>query len=102
MRTITAKASARKSTGEYKPIVVIGNKTTVVEQNPERFDVNTRNGVVKGNKFARGNTYPTREDAIAAAQRYIDFRLEEATARFNKYGVDKIKREMVLWGYKEA
>ena len=112
MNAVVASASARKSLGEYKPIIKIGNRTEVVEQNPDRFDRHTKRGIIKGNKFARGTTYKNRADAIAAAQRLIDFRREDAEARLaeiiewatkgnpEKYarGIRYIQQEVVLWG----
>jgi len=74
---IKAVASARKSLGEYKAVIVIkeGTKTLrtqVVEKSPERFDVNTKHGVVEGNRYARGTTHESREAAIEVAQREIN------------------------------
>lgn len=94
-----AQASARKSNGEYKPMIKVGSNTTIVEQNPERFDKHTKFGVVKGDRYARGTTYSVRADAIAAAQRFIDARLAETLVKFEKFGQpEKMKREITLWG----
>lgn len=80
---LKAIASARKSLGEYKPLILIkdGSKTIrsqVIETSPERLDRNTKSGIILGNKFARGNTYSTREEAILVAQAEIDFLFEQA------------------------
>lgn len=101
-----AVASARKSKGEYKPIIKYPNgKTEVVEQNPERFTKYTPKGEIPGNKYARGNTYTTREEAINAAQNAIDMRLAEAKKRHAKFSEkqkekskDRIQQELALWG----
>lgn len=106
---MSVKASARKSLGEYKPLIVYPNgRTEVVEQSPDRFDRNTKRGMIKGNRMARGNTYTTREDAIAAAQEMIDFRRDEAIRRYYnmkngptervRNGADMIIKEIELWG----
>ncbi len=106
MKKDCAVASARKSKNEYKPIIVYPNgKTEVVEQNPERFGHYTKNGYIPGNKYARGNTYESKEDAIKAAQNLIDYRLQETINRFNKFSdqqKEKSKNEfesqLKLWG----
>ena len=102
---MTAKASARKSLGAYKPIIEYPagspNKTEVLEQSVDRFDRNTRTGMVKGDKFARGNTYLTREEAVAAAQAVIDARLAGARdrlARCPERSRHHVLREVALWG----
>lgn len=101
-----AKASARKSLGEYKPLIVYpSGSTEVCEKSPERQDRYTKHGVIKGNKKARGTTYPTKEEAVAAAQRVIDLRLEDAYARkakFEMFGrpTEKIQAEIDLWSGK--
>ena len=81
---MTATASARKTNGEYKPLVKFpGNsrrKSLVVEQSPERRDFHNGHEWVPGNKYARGNVYASREEAVAAAQRYIDQQLQRAIA----------------------
>ena len=109
MTNTFAKASARKSLGEYKPIIVYPNgKTEVCEKSPDRFDKYTKKGVIKGNRMARGNTYETKEQAIDAAQRIIDLRREDALERVNKWskisgresGVERAMQEAILWGYK--
>lgn len=99
-------ASARKSLGEFKPIIVYPNgKTEVCEQSPERANQHTKYGVIKGNRMARGTTYKTREEAIAAAQAVIDARRDEAIARREHYAahgkmVERITREIKTWGGK--
>jgi hypothetical protein len=75
------RVKARKSLGEYKAILVQtnergGNTTTVLEMSPERFDAHTKHGVVQGNKFARGNTHQTREDAIEAGKAVLQWRID--------------------------
>lgn len=101
-----AKASARKSLGEYKPLIVYPNGSTeVCEKSPERSDRHTKYGVIKGNKKARGTTYTTKEEAVAAAQKCLDLRLEDAYARYAKYEkmgkpTDKIQAEIDLWSGK--
>ena len=80
---LKAIASARKSLGEYKPLILIkdGSETIrsqVVEKSSERFDRNTKSGIILGNKYARGNTYSSKEEAILAAQSEIDFLFEQA------------------------
>jgi hypothetical protein len=107
--TVAVKASARKSLGEYKPLIVYPNgKTEVCEKSPERFDRHTKHGVIKGNRLARGNTYATREEAIAAAQDFIDIRRNAALSNIEKWekiagrerGVAAAKKEAELWGAK--
>lgn len=103
----SAKASARKSLGEYKPLIVYPDgKTEVCEQSPERFGRNTKTGYVKGNRLARGTTYSSKEEAIEAAQEIINDRREEALARFKEWsaipgresGVGRARKEAILWG----
>jgi hypothetical protein len=107
--TAAAKASARKSLGKYKPLIVYpAGNTEVVEQSPERFTRNTKLGEIKGNKLARGTTYATREEAIAAAQKLIDLRREDAMVRYNQFlshpaehiraSAWKVVAEVRLWG----
>ena len=103
-RITPAVASARKSLGEYKPLIKVGGRTEVVEQNPDRFARNTRGGMVQGNRYARGTTYSNRGDAIAAAQRMIDSRLADAIARHADFTVNQPNyrgqciREILVWG----
>jgi hypothetical protein len=101
------KASARKSLGEYKPLIVYpSGKTEVCEKSPDRFDRHTKHGVIKGNRMARGNTYETKEEAIAAAQHVIDIRRNDALRRIELYSkyperqdsVRRIIEEAKLWG----
>ena len=82
--SLKAVASARKSLGEYKPLILIkdGTKTIrsqVVEKSVERFDRHTKNGIIPGNQYARGNTYSSREEAILAAQSEIDFLFDQVS-----------------------
>jgi hypothetical protein len=101
----SVKASARKSLGEYKPLIVYPNgKTEVCEQSPERATVHTKAGVIRGNRMARGTTYNTRDEAITAAQTVINNRREEALARAAKFAdresfVKRVLQEARLWGY---
>lgn len=101
------KASARKSLGEFKPLIVYPcGKTEVCEQSPERQERYTKNGPVKGNRLARGNTYLTREEAVEAAQQVIDIRREHALRRLNEWsvipgresGVERVRKEAITWG----
>ena len=100
-----AVASARKSLGEFKPVIVYPTgKTEVCEQSPDRFTRHTKQGIIPRNRMARGNTYATREEAIAAAQEIIDIRREHALDRLTKYSahpdaVARITIEARLWGY---
>ena len=84
-RITPAVASARKSLGEYKPLIKFGDgRTQVVETNPDRMAVYTKHGRVEGNRYARGATYTNRADAIAAAQKAIDEGLAAAIAHYAK------------------
>ena len=88
----------------YKPVIRIGGRTEVVEQNPDRFARNTRDGMVTPNSHARGMTYANRDDAIAAAQRVIDLRLAAAIARHADFTANRPQyrgqcvSEILLWG----
>ena len=101
---MVAVASARKSLGAYKPIIKVAGRSEVVEQNPDRFARNTRDGMVTPNSFARGTTYASRDDAVAAAQRMIDSRLADAMARHADFTANRpaykgqIVREILTWG----
>jgi len=103
----SAKASARKSLSEYKPLIVYPNgQTEVCEKSPERSDRHTKKGVVKGNRMARGNTYLNKEDAIASAQNIINIRRQDALRRYNEWstipgresGAERALQEAILWG----
>ena len=84
--TASAKASARKSLCEYKPVIVFPNGSTeICQKSPERQDRHTKHGIVKGNRMARGTTYATREEAIAAAQNVINIRREDAEKTYNEW-----------------
>lgn len=102
--TNVAVATARKSLGVYKPVIAVGARTEVVEQSPDRFARNTRDGMVTPNSFARGTTYASRDDAVAAAQRMIDSRLADAVARHADFTANRpayrgqIIREILIWG----
>jgi hypothetical protein len=105
-----AKASARKSLGEFKPLIVYPNGgTEVCEKSPERTDHYTRHGIVPGNRYARGTTYKTREEAIAAAQAVIDARRADAERRLALWtsqnhdgrldkGIASVRQEIETWG----
>lgn len=102
-----AKASARKSLGDFKPLIVYpGGKTEVCEQPPERFDRHTKNGVIPGQRMARGTTYKTREEAVAVAQAWIDLRRADAERRIAEWSlipgredsVRRVRLEAQLWG----
>ena len=103
----SAVASARKSLGEFKPLIVYPcGKTEVCEKSPERQDRHTKRGVIPGNRLARGNTYGTREEAVLAAQKVLDIRRADAERRVAEWskmtgreaGVARAKQEAVLWG----
>ena len=80
-----ATASARKSNGEYKPLISFsGGRTEVVEQSSERAGVYTKHGFIAGNRYARGSTYDNRADAIAAAQAEINRRRADLIAHAEK------------------
>ena len=90
----TAQASARKSYGEYKPVVRLpGGRTRVTEQSLV-------------SKRSRGTLYATRPEAVAAAQRYIDAARADAEARLAKYlaqgrtgrGIACLRAEVAMWG----
>jgi hypothetical protein len=102
-----AKASARKSLGEFKPLIVYPDgKTEVCEQSPDRQERYTKQGIVRGNRLARGNTYLTKEEAVEAAQIVIDIRREDALRRVKEWsvipgresGVEHSRKESILWG----
>lgn len=107
---VSVTASARKSLGEYKPLLVYPNgKTEVCEQSAERFDRNTKKGMVNGNRMARGNTYASRQDAIEAAQKVIDTRRVDAETMYEKFmknnkvdGAKRKREEAILWGSKNV
>jgi hypothetical protein len=102
-----AKASARKSLGEYKPLIVYPDgRTEVCEQSPERHDRNTKRGIVKGNRMARGVAYSSKEEAIQAAQDVIDVRRADAIRRIQEWSgipgresaVERVRKEAEMWG----
>lgn len=101
----TATASARKSLGEYKPLIKYPNgRTEVCEQSSERRDTgDVRAGGTKGNRMARGTVYATRAEAVAAAQALIDLRLDDARKQLalgQKLGRDTryALSYVALWG----
>lgn len=74
------RASARKSLGEYKPLIVHkSGRTEVVGQrgHTERWVALTNSGETY--RARRGVTFKSREDAVAYAQRHIG-RLNELRA----------------------
>lgn len=105
-----ARASARKSLGEWKPLIVYSNGSTeVCLKSPERQDRHTRRGVVAGNRHARGTTFPQRNEAVAAAQEVIDARRDEAIDRMRSFlaspnpearrkGIERVADEIRIWG----
>lgn len=110
--TMSVKASARKSLGEYKPLIVFPDGSTqIVEQADERqlqYSISERR-YFRENKYARGTTYKNREDAINAAQIKIDMNLKEARERLVKFEsnapehlreklIASVKREILFWG----
>lgn len=67
------KASARKSLGEFKPLIVHANgRTEIVGQrgHTEHWQAFTNGGETYHAR--RGVTFTEREDAVAYAQRHID------------------------------
>ena len=105
-----AIASARKSLGEYKPLIVYANGSTeVCEKSPERAGLHTRQGYIPGKRMARGTTYANRAEAVVAAQAVIEARRQDAAARLAKYEVSApehlrekicadVRRELETWG----
>lgn len=75
------KATARKSLGEYKPVIIHDSgRTEVVGKrgHTEHWQALTNCGETY--RPRRGVTFTTKEDAIAYAQKHID-RLTEFAAR---------------------
>jgi len=75
------KASARKSLGEYKPLIIHDSGRTEVigkRSHTEHWIALTNAGTTQ--HFSRGVTYAERADAVAHAQKHID-RLKEFKAR---------------------
>jgi len=71
------KSSARKSLGEYKPVIVHGGgRTEVVGQrgHTEHWQAFTNCGETY--RAVRGVTFKDREDAVAYAQKHIDRLIE--------------------------
>ena len=112
--TTNVIASARKSKGEYKPMIKWpSGRTEIVEQAEERRPIyNPETGTYhRADKYARGTTYANRSEAIAAAQAEIDHRPAETTKRRDEFakspnerirteGVERVEREMRLFGWK--
>jgi len=86
---MTAKASARKTKFGYKPVIIFpvghAKKSEVIEQSNERMGVYTKDGFRKGNKYAQGNVYETRQEAIDAAQKEIEHRLNQQLEEREKF-----------------
>ena len=97
-------AGARKSYGEYKPVIVHPDgRTEICGQNVrwERIEAQTRfySGPSERLVYRSGVTFKTREEAIAFAQKDIEFRREamtrsrvEFTARQAMYGAQAASR----------
>lgn len=86
------KASARKSLGEYKPVIVHGNgRTEVVGQrgHTEHWQALTNCGETYHAR--RGVTFPDRADAVAYAQRHIE-RLREFKAKCDRERAERHAR----------
>ncbi len=108
---VNCKASARKSLGEFKPLIVYSDGSTeVCEKSPERSPQYIRGeGMVAGKRYARGTTYTVKADAVAAAQAVIDARLAEAQARLADFEANapehlreklcaRVRNEIEAWG----
>jgi len=110
MTNRTAKASARKSFGEYKPLIQFSDGSTeVCEKSPERQDRYTKRGLIPGKRMARGKTYPTREEAVAVAEEIIAMRLAHTEAQFadllnrpnaSASAIAYVKASIALWSGK--
>lgn len=72
--------SARKSLGEYKPILQRREGSLV------RTEVLAR-ASYPGHKFARGLMFATREEAVAYAEEVRQQRIDDCIARAKKHGV---------------
>ena len=102
-------ATARKSLGEFKPLIRYDDGSTeVCEKSPERAGQHTKVGYVPGNRMAHGPTYATREEAIVAAQATINARLSDAKNRLAEYEMNAplhlrekicadVRREVEFW-----
>ena len=83
-----ATPSARKSLGEYKPLLVrtgvpAGLRTEVLARaEPRNIDGNRT--------YARGRVFPTRAEAIAYAAEIKQTRIDECLSRAKKSGIDVI------------
>ncbi len=84
------KASARKSYGEYKPVIIYDNGRTeicgkkgyvVQEQAQTQFGYSSERTI-----FQRGKTFKERQDAVDYAQAVIDRRQRERA--INQYQFD--------------
>lgn len=117
MKNATVTASARKSQGEYKPVIVhTSGRTEVLQQATVKPYSRTLDGKRRlYTAEARGTTYATREEALAVAQAHIDrcladalkrraaakARREEAVARginMDHLPLTPYDREVAVWG----
>lgn len=84
------KPSARKSFGEYKPMIRhTDGRTEICGQRSRTFQIQAETKFYSGpsevTKHYRGATFKTRAEAVAFAQRDIDFRIgrqREAVAKW--------------------
>lgn len=82
-----SSASARKSLGEYKPL--LERKEGALLRTEILARAAARN--IDGNKtFARGVVFKTREEAIAYAEEIKQVRINDCLRRARKYGIDII------------
>ncbi|CEG08748.1 hypothetical protein BN961_02166 [Afipia felis] len=86
-REAFGKASARKSFGEYKAVIVYPNGRTEILGKCERPLIWRGKEALPGGltHFVRGKTFANREDAIARAQREIDGLFANHTAAVAKF-----------------
>ena len=82
------KASARKSCGEYKAVVIHPDGRTEILGKRERPLIWRGREALPGGPthFVRGKTFATRDEAVTFAQRTIDLRAQknaEYMAQFN-------------------
>ena len=86
----TVTASARKSLGEFKPLLVFpSGKTTVCHQALAKYE--------------RGYTFKTRADAVACAQKVINKNLLAIVERATKQAshparVARFQADFSMWG----
>lgn len=75
------KAAARKSFGEYKPMIRHANgRTEICGQRSKTFQIQAETKFYSGpseiTKHYRGVTFPTRAEAVAFAQADIEYRIQ--------------------------